>query len=97
MAYYSRVANYANNNDGAYPGAYYSDTDHYLGDYSVRETSAADYYPDTHANYNSALGQYAAEHGLTTRELQELEDECLRNQAAFESEYQEEMEVGQEV
>ena len=112
MSYYSRIANYGNYDDSAYnddgtyndDGAYQHDSTYYPttgypdypGDHN-KDTGADTYHPNTHANYNSALSQYAAEHRLTTHELQELEDECLRDQAAFEQEYQEEMEDRQEV
>ena len=96
MAHNSRVANYGNTDDSAYnyDGAYYSYTgDDYLGNnHGTYEDSTPDhYYPDTQVSYNSALGQYATEQGLTARELQELEDECTRDQETFEREYQEEM------
>jgi hypothetical protein len=79
---YSHVdANYGNYDDGAYYGAYHS---------------AGSPGPESHEVHDDELSRCAAEYGLTPQELQDISQDCIREQKALEQEYQEEMREAQE-
>jgi hypothetical protein len=84
---YSPYSNYGhvNANYGNYDGAYHSsdsayhlETDYndYLGD-NYQDIPP---YPEPHNERHEELTRRAAEYGLTPRRLQELDDECIREQ-----------------
>jgi hypothetical protein len=76
---YSHDTNYGNYDNGAYhlsDGAYHSTGYNHLGnDYGNNPPS-----PEPHRGYDKALVTRAAEFGLTPQELQEANEECIREQ-----------------
>ena len=94
---YSHVTYYGNNDDGAYclsDGAYHSGNDYndYLGD-NHQDLPPS---PEPHTEYHEELTRRASEYGLTTRELQKLEDECIRDQTAWDREERQQNETRSE-
>ena len=84
---YSHITNYGNYEDGAYylnDGAYDSGNNYndHLGD-NYQDLPPS---PEPHTEYQEALTRRAAEYGLTPRRLQELDDECIREQEELEQE-----------
>jgi len=70
---YGHVANYGNDDDGAYDSAY-DFSNHHL------DNSKPDPYPEPYTRYNEDLMRRAVEYRVTPQELLKADEHCLRKQ-----------------